>query len=277
MKRYNRIFEEDKMSYLDSEIDEMKRVSRRKYKDLYSKFSKSKTVLLPDFIWNKLENTDSNELEVGDFQKASELANKYGRDLEYAIKTIKDDSYNPPLIYQKGKDSYTLVAGNTRLMAAKILGIRPRVLIISKLSEDYFTSDLKPPGATFEIFKNPDTGEAKEMRSSTYVYLRGVLVGENVYVSSEHCLDGETPVIHADILRVLKDKGIINEYSSSLSQDHMIDKYFCFYIENDNEITISGSYSYKFMRGETVNLKPFMLRIKQAIPWCKIKDYFLGD
>lgn len=143
--------------------------------------------------------------------------------------------------------------------------------------EDYFTSDLKPPGATFEIFKNPDTGEVREMRSSTYIYLRGVLVGENVYVTSEHCLDGETPVVHADILRVLKDKGIINDYSSSLSQDHMIDKYFCFYIENDNEITISGSYSYKFMRGETVDLKPFMLRIKQAIPWCKIKERFEKD
>ena len=81
-------------------------------------------------IWDVLENTESNEIEKGDFDSVFRLAQRYGKSNPLKlIKKLKEGSYNPPIIVRYD-DQYRLVAGNTRLCTASALGITPNVLII---------------------------------------------------------------------------------------------------------------------------------------------------
>ena len=81
-------------------------------------------------IWDVLENTESNEIEVGDFDTVFRLAQRYGKSNPLKLtKKLKEGSYNPPIIVRYD-DNYRLVAGNTRLCTAAALGITPDVLII---------------------------------------------------------------------------------------------------------------------------------------------------
>ena len=81
-------------------------------------------------IWDVLENTESNEIEEGDFDSVFRLAQRYGKSNPLKlIKKLKEGSYNPPIIVRYD-DNYRLVAGNTRLCTASALGVTPEVLII---------------------------------------------------------------------------------------------------------------------------------------------------
>tara|TARA_Y100000589_G_scaffold327052_1_gene368118 strand:- start:3569 stop:5374 length:1806 start_codon:yes stop_codon:yes gene_type:complete len=81
-------------------------------------------------IWDVLENTESNEIEKGDFDSVFRLAQRYGKSNPLKlIKKLKEGSYNPPIIVRYD-DNYRLVAGNTRLCTASALGITPEVLIV---------------------------------------------------------------------------------------------------------------------------------------------------
>ena len=81
-------------------------------------------------IWDVLENTESNEIEKGDFDSVFRLAQKYNKSNPLKlIKKLKKGTYNPPIIVRYD-DKYRLVAGNTRLCTAKAMGINPNVLII---------------------------------------------------------------------------------------------------------------------------------------------------
>ena len=94
-------------------------------------------------IWGVLENTESNEIEEGDFDTVFRLAQRYGKSNPLKlIKKFKEGSYNPPIIVRYD-DNYRLVAGNTRLCTASALGITPEVLII----------DLNKPFPVESVFK----------------------------------------------------------------------------------------------------------------------------
>ncbi len=81
-------------------------------------------------IWDVLENTESNEIEEGDFDSVFRLAQKYNKSNPLKlIKKLKKGTYNPPIVVRYD-DKYRLVAGNTRLCTAKAMGINPNVLII---------------------------------------------------------------------------------------------------------------------------------------------------
>jgi hypothetical protein len=81
-------------------------------------------------IWDVLENTESNEIEEGDFDSVFRLAQRYGKSNPLKlIKKLKKGSYNPPIIVRYD-DNYRLVAGNTRLCTASALGITPEVIIV---------------------------------------------------------------------------------------------------------------------------------------------------
>jgi hypothetical protein len=133
-KEVVQIFAENHSSYLDSEIGEFERHTQENNPDttaeeLKNKFEHARPIPLPDSIWANLQNTDSWDLEKGDIQKARELAIGYEKDFDYALKSVKEGFYNPPLII-KENEAYTLIGGNTRLMACKVLGIRPKVLLV---------------------------------------------------------------------------------------------------------------------------------------------------
>lgn len=118
--------------YLESEYSEMEREEEESgvsAKELMGAFKKASPEELTDSIWSQLQNTDSYAIEKGAPDTASAIAKEYGKDWEYAIQSIKSNSYDYPLIYNKdGK--YTLVAGNTRLMAGRVLGVNPKVLVV---------------------------------------------------------------------------------------------------------------------------------------------------
>ena len=81
-------------------------------------------------IWNQLENSESVDINKGDFDEVFKIANKYqkGNPLKLKKKFI-EGNYRPPII-ARFDDRYWLVAGNTRLCTAKSMGINPNVLII---------------------------------------------------------------------------------------------------------------------------------------------------
>lgn len=83
---------------------------------------------LSDKMWSELDNTES--YEITSLEQATEYANKYGKDIKSILKAIKENTPLPAPIIMKLNGSYDLVAGNTRLMVAKALGITPEVLIL---------------------------------------------------------------------------------------------------------------------------------------------------
>lgn len=127
-----------KYNFIDNEMDEIERVvqdlSRNEgidisVKDVVKAFKNASEIQIPDEIWGKLENTESNHIKMGDIDKVKEIAKKYNKSNPMKLgKALKSGVYDRPLILKFG-DRYHLVAGNTRLSTAAALGITPVVLI----------------------------------------------------------------------------------------------------------------------------------------------------
>lgn len=124
--------------YLKDELDEIERASQDLSRNeginvsvdqLLDVFEKSSEVTIPQKVWDKLENTECNQIKKGEMKKVIELAKKYNKQNPKELKAalIKGD-YRKPLIIKFG-DRYHLVAGNTRLCTAAAMGMKPKVLI----------------------------------------------------------------------------------------------------------------------------------------------------
>ena len=131
-------FVQRREKYLKSEMDELERASQDLSRDenidvsvlqLMDIFQQAREVTIPDQVWKKLENTESNQIKKGEMKKVLELAKKYNKqDPRELKKALVSGNYRRPLILKFG-DRYHLVAGNTRLCTAAALGIKPKVLI----------------------------------------------------------------------------------------------------------------------------------------------------
>jgi len=88
--------------------------------------------VLNDSVWAKLENTDSwSTTTINKVNKAI-FDNSKGsgkRDIYDVISEILGNKTRCPIIL-KNKSGYTLIAGNTRLMACRLIGIRPKVIVV---------------------------------------------------------------------------------------------------------------------------------------------------
>jgi hypothetical protein len=123
---------------LKGEMDELQRASQdlsRDYdidvsvKDMVKAFNASTEQTISNEIWDVLKNTESNEIELGDFDAVEEIAKKYDKtDPKILAKALKSGVYKRPLIINID-DSYILVAGNTRLCTAAAMGMNPKVFI----------------------------------------------------------------------------------------------------------------------------------------------------
>jgi len=124
--------------YFQSEIDEFERAAQDLSRDegieisvnqLLDAFEKAKEVKIPDDVWGRLENTESNQIKKGEINKVIALAKQYNKQNPKELKkALLSGDYRRPLILKFG-DRYHLVAGNTRLCTAAALGIQPQVLI----------------------------------------------------------------------------------------------------------------------------------------------------
>jgi len=105
--------------------------------DLVKAFQKSKETTLTDEVWAQLENTESNEIEKGDFDAVMDIAKKYDKSNPKKLaEKLKSGDYKRPLIVKFG-NRYHLVSGNTRLSTAASLGLHPKVFIASiEVSDD---------------------------------------------------------------------------------------------------------------------------------------------
>lgn len=106
------------------------------YDKVFKAFKNAEETDLTDDIWEKLENTESNEVEVGDMDKVMFIAKMYKKtNPETLAKAIESGEYNRPMILNYDGDRFVLVAGNTRLCTAAALGITPKVYI-AKIGEE---------------------------------------------------------------------------------------------------------------------------------------------
>jgi hypothetical protein len=131
---------------IQGEIEELQRVTQYLNRDegvditvhdLVNAFQKSKEVTLDNETWSQLENTESNEIEKGDFDAVMDIANKYDKSNPKKLaEKLKSGDYKRPLIVKFG-DRYHVVAGNTRLCTSAALGLNPKVFIATiEVSDD---------------------------------------------------------------------------------------------------------------------------------------------
>ena len=123
---------------IEGEMDEFQRLSQDLKRDedievsvseIVNAFESADEETLSDDVWEKLENTESNEIEKGDMKAVFRIAKKYKKTSPQILaQSFADGDYNRPLIVQFG-DRYHLVAGNTRLCTAAAMGENPKVII----------------------------------------------------------------------------------------------------------------------------------------------------
>jgi len=123
---------------IKGEMDEFQRLSQDLMRDenidvsvdeIINAFENSNEETLTNDIWEKLENTESNQIEKNDWESVMEVAKNYKKTNPKKLKkVIESGEYNRPLILKLG-DRYILVAGNTRLCTAAAMGVNPNVFI----------------------------------------------------------------------------------------------------------------------------------------------------
>jgi hypothetical protein len=123
---------------IQGEMEELQRVSQDLKRDddidisvekIVDAFKNSTQEILSNDIWVNLENTESNEIEKGDWDSVMGVSKRYNKTNPKKLKkVIESDTYERPLILKLG-DRHILVAGNTRLCTAAAMGINPKVFI----------------------------------------------------------------------------------------------------------------------------------------------------
>jgi hypothetical protein len=95
---------------------------------------------LSDEEWSTLENTDSfTNVRIGHIEDVESITEKYNESLSSEnkrnVQSIVDGfqegkEMEMPIIFKNETGQLHLISGNTRLMVARVLSIRPRVLIV---------------------------------------------------------------------------------------------------------------------------------------------------
>jgi hypothetical protein len=123
---------------IEGEIDEIQRFSQELSRDegievsvdeVIKSLKKTQEQTLTDDLWNTLENTESNEVEEGDWKTVNRIARYYKKTSTKILKKeIESGEYKRPLIAKLG-DRHILIAGNTRLCTAAAMGVNLNVFI----------------------------------------------------------------------------------------------------------------------------------------------------
>lgn len=90
-------------------------------------YMSAKLVSLNDRDWKNMENTDS--WNVGTFENMQKII-KGNRNITVIINEFFSNSVRAPITIRLGEGQLYLVGGNTRLMAASILDVTPKIVII---------------------------------------------------------------------------------------------------------------------------------------------------
>ena len=138
MKLFEILFEQHEYTVswykplMSEEHEEMERTSEDLGIDLHEiedEYQKGSLVELTDNIWGKMENTDSWGIES--LEDARRYAEDYGKDIERIVEGFESGEELPaPIVLIKPDGVPYLVAGNTRLMVARALGVTPKVVMV---------------------------------------------------------------------------------------------------------------------------------------------------
>ena len=117
---------------IQEEMGEIKRTAKElglSLKKLLTAAQQGTLVTLSDDLWSQMENTDS--WETTDINTVEKLGIEYERDVGRLVQAMKTGQTLPaPLVLVKPDGIPYLVGGNTRLMVARALGIKPKVFLI---------------------------------------------------------------------------------------------------------------------------------------------------
>jgi hypothetical protein len=118
---------------LEEEYGEFERVAKiygfDDVQHLISSARLGKMLPLSEDVWSRLENTDSYDINEGDFEQVADLSAMVNRDWEVLREKMMAGSEIDAPIVMKHKDEYHVVSGNTRLMVARAAGIKPTILL----------------------------------------------------------------------------------------------------------------------------------------------------
>jgi len=116
---------------IESETEEFKRTADELNLDLdklIRSAARGFTQELNDDLWSNLQNTDS--YGIRSMKEVELLALEYGKDLESIVDAIGKGQSIPSPIILIGNGKPYLIAGNTRLMIARAMGIIPEIFCI---------------------------------------------------------------------------------------------------------------------------------------------------
>jgi len=97
---------------------------------LKDSYKKSNIVSLSDQAWQKMQNTDSWKTDTFTKILKAFSNNNEERNIERILSQIVERKLKCPIAYKRDDNVLVLIAGNTRLMLCRVLGIRPHIVII---------------------------------------------------------------------------------------------------------------------------------------------------
>jgi len=96
---------------------------------MYVAQTEGELVLLRNSVWEQLGNTDSHNIDAGDWDTVAHHSDAVKRNyIDLRNKIQVGHQIDAPIIL-KYRSEYHLVSGNTRLMVSRALGIMPVVLL----------------------------------------------------------------------------------------------------------------------------------------------------
>ena len=104
------------------------------FNKLKKSYGKAPIKVLSDTVWAKIKNTDSwSTTTIDKLNKAisNNSASSGNRDIYKVLSEILGNKPRCPIILES-KSGYTLIAGNTRLMACRLIGISPKVVFVKE-------------------------------------------------------------------------------------------------------------------------------------------------
>lgn len=117
---------------IQKELEEITRTSLElniDFPTLLKAFENSKEVYLTKKIKDRLENSESNQVKKGEMDKVLSIAKKYGKTDPKKLKIeLSSDNYDRPLVLSFD-NRYYLVSGNTRLVTASAMGMKPKIYL----------------------------------------------------------------------------------------------------------------------------------------------------
>lgn len=124
-----------------SEQDEFERVAKdysgdskelyqENFKYLKARYAGSSLFKLMDTDWRKMSNTDSWTTDTVNKMENAISRNNAPRDVSRIFYQYASLKVSSPIALRLDNGELELIAGNTRLMGARVLGITPKIVII---------------------------------------------------------------------------------------------------------------------------------------------------